>query len=275
MIEAIIHSYIADLRQLRKHEAAFERYAFTLSADKKNDVNQLNRLRIGVGLLNDLIIPDDHTLVKRLIREEVIHRNAGTENYGFEVIYLLYYLLSEFGVIEDIWDFAALKFDGTMDADSGFETGFFLTYGKENLRRFLQRSSHKLKDKIYHRIFFDETAYSNKDGQAYKDQQAAYFGLKLPLTDEPRDYLWIQEKKGFPESFDNWKKSTDLSDEWNARNYVQYAEYLGDENEIERAMQNYITAFPTTWSASQYKKQLRKKRNKNILETMAGWFKMG
>src|SRR5690349_5078828 len=146
MIEKIINGYIADLKQLRENEAEFERYTFKLSIDGKRDENQLNRQRIAVGLLNDLNIPEDYKLVKRLIVEEVKHRQAATENYQYDVIYLYYYLLSEFGEIEDIWDFAALKFDGTMDSDSGFETGFFLTYGKENLREFLKSSTHKLKD---------------------------------------------------------------------------------------------------------------------------------
>ncbi len=74
MIEKIINSYIEDLQRLRESEVEFERYDFKLSEDGKKDENQLNRQRIGVGLLNDLKIPDDYNIVKRLIREETRHK---------------------------------------------------------------------------------------------------------------------------------------------------------------------------------------------------------
>jgi len=275
MIEQIINRYIEDLQRLRDDEVEFERYEFKLSNDGKKDENQLNRQRIGVGLSNDLKIPDDYGIVKRLIEEETRHRLSNTENYEFEVIYLYYYLLSQFGVIEDIWNFSELKFDGTMDADSGFETGFFLTYGKENLRSFLRKSSHKLRDKIYNKVFFDETAFSDSDGQSYIEQQRAYFGLAEPLKDEPGNYLWIREKQGFEECFRDWKKSTDLSDEWNAHEYVRFSEYLGDENEIELAMINFVNISPKSWSAEKYKKQLRRKKISQTFQKIHDWFKMG
>jgi hypothetical protein len=180
--------------------------------------------------------------------------------------------MSEFKVIEDIWDYAALKFDGTMDADMGFETGFFLTYGKENLRLLLQNSSHRLKDKIYNKIFYEETAYSDQDGAAYQEQQQAYFGLKRPLKNVPGKYMWIQEKEGFREALNQWISTTDLSDGWNARDYVTYAVYLGDETEIETAMKNYLKVSPKSWSAGQYKRALRSKRIKKVLQKVRSWF---
>jgi hypothetical protein len=170
--------------------------------------------------------------------------SASIENDDFDVIYLLYYLISEFEVIEDIWGFAELKFDGTMDSDSGFETEFFLTYGKENLRYFLQNSTHKLKDKIYNKVFSNEAEYSDSDGQRYKEQQKAYFGLTKPLKDESGNYLWIREKDGFEESFRRWKERTDLSNEWNAHEYIRFSEYLGDDDEIEKAMKNFVNVNP-------------------------------
>jgi hypothetical protein len=275
MIEKIINRYIEDLRRLRENEGELERYEFKLSIDETKDENQLNRQRIGVGLLNDLKIPDDYNIVKKLTNEETKHRLSNTENYEYEVIYLYYFLLSQFEVIEDIWDFAELKFDGTMDADSGFETGFFLTYGKENLRKFLQKSSHILRDKIYKKVFTDETAFSDDDGQGYKEQQKAYFGLNKPLKDEPGDYLWIREKDGFEESFRKWKESTDLSNEWNAHEYVRLSEYLGDETEIEKAKINLVNSSPKSWSAEKYKKQLRRKRIRQIIQRLTDWFKTG
>jgi hypothetical protein len=270
MIEDIINTYINNLRRLRENEAEFEHYVFKRSDDGKRDENQLNRQRIGVGLLNDLKVPDDYHIVKRLMEEELRQRTSKTENYEFDVIYLYYYLLSEFGVIEDIWDFAALKFDGTMDSDTGFETGFFLTYGAENLRQFLQNSSHKLKDKIYDKVIYEDAACSDKDGQAYKEQQKAYFGLKKPLDDDPGNYLWIREYTGFGASFSNWKRTTDLSNAWNAERYVRFSEYLGDEAEIEIAMKNYIKVSPQSWSAKNYKSLLRKEQIKRVIRKIFG-----
>ncbi len=274
MIEKIINSYIEDLQRLRESEVEFERYDFKLSEDGKKDENQLNRQRIGVGLLNDLKIPNDYNIVKRLIREETRHKLSNTENYDYEVIYLYYYLLSQFGVIEDVWSFAALKFDGTMDADSGFETGFFLTYGKDNLRRFLQETPHNLRDKIYRKIFSDETAFSDSDGQAYKEQQRAYFGFIKPLKDEPAKYLWLREKDGFEESFRKWKKNTDLTNEWNALDYVRFSEYFGDENEIEKAITNLVKTNPKSYFAEKYRKQLKRKQTRQIVQKIIDWFKM-
>lgn len=237
------------------------------------DENQLNRQRLGVGLLNDLKIPHDYNIVKRLIKEETKHRLSNTENYEYEVIYLYYYLLSQFGVIEDIWDYAELKFDGSMDADSGFETGFFLTYGKENLRCFLQKSTHKLKDKIYNQVFSNGEVFSDSDGQSYKKQQKAYFGLAKPLKDEPGNYLWIREKNGFEESFKKWKENTDLSNEWNAYEYVRLSKYLGDENEIEKAKINFVNISPKSWSSEIYKRQLRRKQIRQTIQKITDWFK--
>lgn len=77
MIERIINRYLEDLQRLRENAVEFDRYEFKWSVDRKRDENQLNRLRIGVGLLNDLKIPDDYDIVKRLIHEEVKHRGAG------------------------------------------------------------------------------------------------------------------------------------------------------------------------------------------------------
>lgn len=275
MIEKIINRYIEDLRRLRENEGELELYEFKLSLDGTKDENQLNRQRIGIGLLNDLKIPDDYDIVKKLIKEETRHRLSNTENYEYEVIYLYYYLLSQFGVIEDIWDFAELKFDGTMDADSGFETGFFLTYGKENLRNFLQKSPHKLRDKIYRKVFADETAFSDDDGQGYNEQQKAYFGLTLPLKDQPSDYLWIREKEGFQESFIKWKESTDLSNQWNAHEYIRFSEYLDDEIEIEKAMVNLVNVSPKSWSAEKYRKQIRQKRIRLIIQRIRDLFRIG
>lgn len=87
MIEDIINTYIKNLRRLRENEAAFEHYAFKRSDDGKRDENQLNRQRIGVGLLNDLKVPDDYHIVKMLIEEERRHRVSNTENYEYDVIY--------------------------------------------------------------------------------------------------------------------------------------------------------------------------------------------
>ncbi len=272
MIDNILDKYLEDLQALRENEAAFERYKFKLSEDKKRDENQINRLRIGIGLLNDLKIPEDYDLVKKLIEQEVRRKTTNTKNDTYDVLYLYYYLLSEFKVIEDIWDYAALKFDGTMDADMGFETGFFSTYGKENLRLLLQNSSHRLKDKIYNKIFYEETAYSDQDGAAYKEQQLAYFGLKRPLKNVPGKYMWIQEKEGFREALNEWISNTDLSDGWNAGDYVTYAAYLGDETEIETAMKNYLKVSPKSWSATQYKRALRTKRIKKVLQKVSSWF---
>ncbi|MBK8193812.1 MAG: hypothetical protein IPK76_11640 [Lewinellaceae bacterium] len=275
MIEQIINRYIEDLRRLRENEGELERYEFKLSLDGTKDENQLNRQRIGVGLLNDLKIPDDYDIVKRLIKEETRHRLSSTENYEHEVIYLYYYLLSQFGVIEDIWDFAKLKFDGTMDADSGFETGFFLTYGKERLKKILQDSPNKLSNKIYKNIFVEETAFSDDDGQGYKEQQKSYFGLVLPLKDAPSNYLWIREKEGFKESFRKWKESTDLSNEWNAYEYIRFSEYLGDEIEIEKAMVNLVNVSPKSWSAEKYRTQLSRKRIRLAIQKIRNLFKIG
>lgn len=275
MIENIIKRYIEDLRRLRENEGELERYKFKLSHDSTKDENQLNRQRIGVGLLNDLKIPDDYDIVKRLTQEETRHRLSNTVNYEYEVIYLYYYLLSHFGVIEDIWDFAELKFDGTMDSDSGFETGYFLTYGKEKLRKFLQDSPNQLSNKIYNKIFFSENAYSDDDGQDYKGQQKAYFGLVLPLKDDPGNYLWIREKEGFKESFIKWKECTDLSNKWNADEYVRFSEYLNDENEIEKAMLNLINVSPESWAAEKYMKQLKQKRFRLTIQKIKDWFKIG
>ncbi|NUM42311.1 MAG: hypothetical protein HUU45_11855 [Leptospiraceae bacterium] len=58
-----------------------------------------------------------------------------------------------------------------------------------------------------------KNAFSDNDGQDYKEQQKAYFGLVLPLIDDPGNYLWIREKEGFKESLKNWKVVTDLSNE--------------------------------------------------------------
>jgi hypothetical protein len=263
MIETIIDKYMNDLKRLREYEVEFKQYEFELSDDMRNDVNQLNRLRVAIGLLNDIKIPDDYNLVKRLLNEEIKHRTSSTQNYQFEVVYLYFYLLSEFKNIADIWDFATLKFDGTMDADSGFETGFFLTYGKENLRYYLQNSTHVLKDKVYDKVYYNESIFSDKDGQAYKDQQKAYFGLIKPLQNVPGNYFWIQEKDGYNEAFINWKENADLSDQRIAYDYVIYSEYLENEEEIEKAMRNYIKIDPKSWLAKGYKKNLRDKQKKH------------
>jgi hypothetical protein len=273
MIERIINRYIENVERLRESAVEIERYEFKLSADGKRDENQLNRLRIAVGLLNDLKIPDDYGIIKRLLSEQVKQISARIENDEFDVIYLLYYLISEFEVIEDIWGFAELKFDGTMDSDSGFETGFFLTYGKENLRYFLQNSTHKLKDKIHNKVFSNEAEYSDSDGQRYKEQQKAYFGLTKPLKDEPGNYLWIREKEGFEESFRKWKESTDLSNEWNAHAYIRFSEYLGDDDEIEKAMINFANINPKDWLSEKYRKQMKRKQIRQIIQKISDWFK--
>jgi hypothetical protein len=66
MIERIINRYIENVERLRESAVEIERYEFKLSADGKRDENQLNRLRIAVGLLNDLKIPDDYGIIKGL-----------------------------------------------------------------------------------------------------------------------------------------------------------------------------------------------------------------
>lgn len=64
------------------------------------------------------------------------------------------------------------------------------------------------------------------------------------MKDEPGNYVWIKEKDGFEESFKRWKESTDLSNEWNAHEYIRFSEYLGDEDEIEKASpQNHLKPY--------------------------------
>lgn len=272
MVEKIIHKYIQDLNRLREDEREFKKYTYTLSEDGKRDLNQFNRFTIGVGLFNDLRVPDDYSIVRRLFEEEVKHRHANTDNYDFEVIYMYCYFLSEFGVIEDIWDFAALKFDGTMDADSGFETGFFLTYGKEKLRHYVTSSNHRLQTRIIETVFSDETLYSEDSGKAYKEQQIAYLGLKKPVGIPLGFYMRLHEKEYFKAAFETWKSETDLTDKRNAYEYVNFAEYLGEEGEIRSAMENHVRVNPRSWMSDKYKKLLNPDQNKSLLHRIINWF---
>lgn len=239
MIQELIQKYIEKLNKLRANEEEFKNYEFTLSKDKKQDENQKNRFRIGVGLFNDLQIPEDYSIVKRLFEEELKHRNAKTENYDFEVIYMYCYFLSEFGKIEDVWQFAELKFDGSMDADLGFDTGFFLTFGKEELRHYLNKSTHRLKEKIQQKIFSNESWFTDENGMEYKENQISYFGLKEPILNPIDFYMFLDEKELFKAELNKWKSKHDLCDILNANAYINYAEYLGDEDEIYKAMNNY------------------------------------
>lgn len=183
IVDEIIKKYCDRLEKLRTDDTQFDKYKFKLSEDGRKDINQFRRFSIGIGLFNNLKIPNDHTIVKRLFQEERKHRDAQTENYEYETIYMYGYFLSKFGNLEDIWEFAELKFDGSMDADCGFDTGFFLTYGKENLRQYLKNSTHKLKEKVERKIFKYESNYSDEDGVIYQESQIIYFDLKKPVSE--------------------------------------------------------------------------------------------
>jgi ribosomal protein S21 len=91
------------------------------------------------------------------------------------------------------------------------------------------------------------------------------------LKDEPGNYLWIREKDGFEESFKKWKKSTDLYNEWKAQEYVQFAEYLGDENEMEKAMKNFVKVSPESWLAKKIQKAVETETNQ-VNTSKNNWF---
>ena len=258
MFEIVIGKYIKKLDKLRVDEKEMDNYRFKLSKDKKKDINQSNRAALGIILYNYLKIPDDYLMIKTLFEEEIKHRNSKTENYEYEDIYMYAFLLSEFKKIEDIWPYAALKFDGSMDSDMGFEIGFFLTYGKENLRKYLSTSQHPLKKKIEDKIFDNESIYSDETGEEYRQQQIAYFDFRKPISDPLYFYKWVNEKEYFKAEFLNWRAKTNLSAYQNAYNYVVYAKYLGEEEELIKAMENYIAVKPDDRLSTEYRAQLKK-----------------
>lgn len=266
MIDQIIQKYLDKLEKLRTDESEFEKYKFELLADKTNDKNCFNRFSIGVGFFNDLQVPDDYKLIKKLFKEEIKYLNAhkkfNFENFAHEIIYMYSYFLSEFGKIEDIWSFAALKFDGSMDSDSGFETDFFLTYGKENLRKYLASSTHQLTNKIQERIFTSESCYSDESGQEYKENQISFFDFKKPINHPIRFYQSLNEKEYFMIEFEKWKEENDLSNSRIAYDYVNFAEYTEIEEEIKKALLNYIKIKPDNWLSDQYRRRLGMKKDK-------------
>ena len=51
--------------------------------------------------------------------------------------------------------------------------------------------------------------------------------------------MFLDEKELFKAELNKWKSKHDLCDILNANAYINYAEYLGDEDEIYKAMNNY------------------------------------
>ena len=252
MTNQIIEDYKKELDLLRNNASEFEKYRFHLDEVTHRDINQHNRFTIGIGLFNDLRVPDDYGLVEKLLEEEIKHRNSQSINYNYEVIYMYFYFLSEFDNIEDIWKFASFKFDGTMDSDSGFETEFFLTYGKEKLMTYLKQANHALKEQILKKV----RDMDDEDGERYREGQVAYFGLKAPIQNPLNFYQFIQHKTLFERVYKSWKSTIDLNDARNAYDNIHYAEFLGDEESIQAAIIQYYKTEPSDWLAKEYFQKL-------------------
>jgi hypothetical protein len=265
MIDRVIQKYLDKLDKLRTDVDEFKEYEFELLEDESNDRNCLNRFTIGVGFFNDLRVPDDYQLIKRLFNEEVRYRNAHEkyrfDDYEYETIYMYSYFLTEFANIEDIWEFAKLKFDGSMDSYSGFETGFFLTYGKDKLRNYLKRSNHQLAKRIQKEVFNNKFYDLDRLGGEYKEGLIKYFGFKKPITCPILFFQSLNERECFLIEFEKWKKENDLTDRRIAYDYVNFAEYARVEEEIRKAKLNYIELGLEDWSSNQYRRDLRKKKS--------------
>lgn len=243
MTEKTIQKYIDKLNKLRNDVAAFEEYRFHYDPKLEKDINQQKRYLIGIGLFNDLKIPEDYKLVKRLLAEEIKHRNSNANDYEYEVIYMYFYLISEFKQLDDIWEFAKFKFNGTMDADTGFETIHFLAYGKENLKAYLDQSNHELKGKILKKVF-GKNEYSDEDGTLYRESMIAYFDFKSPINNPLKFYKLLGDKKSFQEAYDQWKSNSDLSFPNYAYKNIEHIEYIGNPLQIEQAILDYYATAP-------------------------------
>jgi hypothetical protein len=243
-MEILIEKYINELNDLRTRKD-FSKY--NVKIELNQDVNQINRYRIGVGLFNNLNTESDYQIVKHLFSEQIACMKSNSINFDNEILYMYFYFISEFKNIEDIWDYAELKFSGGMDSDIGFDTEFFLVYGKEDLRNYLKASTHTLKDKIYSIIFENELSYDDTSAEEYKNNKISFFGFKKPITNNLHFCQTLDEKNSFLNELKKWKNEIDLTIFRNAYDYVNYSKYTGDNIQICEALTKFIKNHPDTW----------------------------
>ncbi len=249
-MDILVDKYITELTVLRIKKD-FSKY--NVKIELNEDINQIHRYRIGVGLFNSLNIESDYQIVKHLFSEQINCMKINPQNFDHEILNMYFFFISEFKIMDDIWDYAELKFAGDMDSDLGFDTEFFLAYGKENIRNYLKSSTHKLKDTIYSKIFSHELAYDDNSGRDYRINKISFFGLKKPITDNLHFCSTLNERECFIEEFKKWKQQIDLSNFRTAYDYVNYSKFTEDNNEICEALNKFINNHPDHWMTKDYK----------------------
>lgn len=254
-MEELINKYISELNTLRITE---DYSKYNIKIESNEDINQINRYRIGVGLFNNLNTKADYQIVKHLLSEQISCMKLNPGNFDHEIIYMYFYFISEFKNIEDIWDYAHLKFSGDMDSDIGFDTEFFLVYGKENLKTYLNSSNHKLRDKVYSKIFSDENYFSDNSAEEYKINIISFFGFKRPIANPLHFCKILNEKECFLNEFKNYKNQLDLTNFRNTYDYVNYAKFTEDKSEICEALNKFIEYHPENWITKDYINEKRK-----------------
>jgi len=259
----LINSYKNDLVALRE-TGDYSKYVVKIINDI--DENQINRYRLGAALFNHLNIEKDYIIVSIILNEQLKSGESQPNNWDHEILYMYFYFISRFSILEDIWKYAELKFSD-WDSDTGFDTEFFLTYGKDKLMLYLSNIAHPLKERLIDRI----NSFEDSDAQSYEINKISFFGFKLPIENELHACQTLQERELFKLKFSKYKDNLDLTNFRKAYDYVNYAKYTLDNKEIKIALTKFIDNHPTDSSTKQYIKELKQIVEQESNPNSDGW----
>ena len=256
-MENIEKTFLAELNLIRNDLTLLESYKF----DKNSpDSKHFDRLRLNIAMYNDLR-DSDFQIAKFLFQQEIEWRK--TEHYyegneRIENLYFCAFLLTCFKQPEIVIDFCRAK-NIDMDSGSGFDSEYLVAVGTETTYQFLDRIDSPYKEDIFWDIGDSyETCYFSEDHmqkwKSYKKQ--SFENYRFPIQNLLMFLYQTNQKTLFSEQFKIWLNS---QIEWNIDNseqYLQFAKYIDDKDEVINALRLMIKYTPHDFLVEIYEKEI-------------------
>lgn len=236
----LIDRYIRKLEEIRN--ASNWSSLEYVGVDEEEELRrQKERYKIGVGLFNNLLIPEDYDLVSFLFDQEINLRKSKVKNQEADVLYLYAYFLSRFKKIDDVWKFVDAKY---IDFDTviGFDTNYFFTFGLIEIYHLATNTDHKKRDLLVKAIGKrrEDTFYDADEFQKWEEGRVEYYDFVKPIKNSLNFYRIFDEKYLFKTEFKKWMKKIDLDDKRMSYKCIHLAKYAEDKEALITSIETYL-----------------------------------
>lgn len=256
-----IDHYISQYKEIRESKD-WSAYKFEGINDEEEIEKQKMRYKIGVGLFNELKIPDDYEFVSFLFDQETKLRKSEIENQEPDVLYLYAYFLSRFKNIDDIWKFLDVKYID-FDSEIGFDTNYFLTFKVSDVSKLLKETNHKKKDLLIKTLGIEkeDINFDEEEFQRWEHGKVEYYDFVKPVKRPLKFYRLFEEKELFKSELKRWIEENELDDRNASYELIHFAEYAEDKELLIKALESYLRFDEQGFLHDKFSRELEELKN--------------